>query len=49
MCPGGGTGRRVGLKIQLGSPLVPVQVWPRANLKTHSKTNEFFAYLEGLK
>lgn len=28
--PGGGIGRRVGLKIRLGSPLVPVQVWLRA-------------------
>ncbi len=32
LCPGGGTGRRVGLKIRLGSPPVPVQVWPRAPL-----------------
>lgn len=29
-CPGGGIGRRVGLKIRLGSPPVPVQVWLRA-------------------
>ena len=32
-CPGGGIGRRVGLKIRLGSPPVPVQVWLRAPLK----------------
>ena len=30
---GGGSGRRVGLKIQLGSPLVPVQVRLKANLR----------------
>ena len=30
LSPGGGIGRRIGLKIQRGSPLVPVQVWPRA-------------------
>ena len=31
-CLGGGSGRRVGLKIQSGSPLVPVQVRLKANL-----------------
>ena len=32
MCLGGGSGRRVGLKIQSGSPLVPVQVRLKAIL-----------------
>lgn len=31
--PGGGIGRRVGLKIRLELNPVPVQVWPRAILK----------------
>lgn len=33
LCPGGGIGRRAGLKIRLGLNPVPVQVWPRAFLK----------------
>jgi hypothetical protein len=32
LCPGGGIGRRTGLKIPRGSPLVPVRPRPRAPL-----------------
>ncbi len=37
--PGGGIGRRVGLKIRLELNPVPVQVWPRAIIKS---SKEFF-------
>ncbi len=42
ICSSGGIGRRVGLKIQLGSPLVPVQVWPGAPLKKDLKFSGLF-------
>lgn len=39
LSPGGGIGRRAGLKIRLGLNPVPVQVWPRAPLKRHSSVS----------
>ena len=41
ICPGGGIGRRVGLKIRLDSPPVPVQVWLRAIFLRLSKEGLF--------
>lgn len=36
ICPGGGIGRRKGLKIPRGATLVPVRFWPRAPFKKYA-------------
>ena len=42
LCPGGGIGRRAGLKIRLGLNPVPVLVWPRAFLKELERVLFFY-------
>ena len=44
ICPGGGIGRRVGLKIRLELNPVPVQVWPRAVFKRTQMSPFFVMY-----